>query len=288
MAGHLGMVLDESNVKRAAGHDYTGAVVEHLRVGGASVARIMHPPGQHIDAHEHDWPVLTLYRFGCYRERGDNNATILFDGPSVVFQPAGSAHADEIGESGLETLAMTFDPSWLTPEARAALPTRTRWAPGGRVAAAARGLADVWLSPEVQEAKLRVRTSAFMTAAFLREEKRPSAPAWAEALITTLEEAPRPTSTLARSLARTPAWVARAYRAWRGEGIAETLRRRRVERATLRLREGLSPLADVAAEFGFCDQSHMNRCFQAVLGRTPLEVRREAALLAPLISAAAG
>jgi len=26
---------------------------------------------------------------------------------------------------------------------------------------------------------------------------------------------------------------------------------------------------------GFCDQSHMNRCFAAVLGRTPLQVRRE-------------
>jgi AraC family transcriptional regulator len=87
-------------------------------------------------------------------------------------------------------------------------------------------------------------------------------------------------AVIARRVERHPAWVARAYRAWRGEGMGERVRRRRVERATLRLRMSEAPLADVAAECGFCDQSHMNRSFRAVLGRTPLEVRREAALLA--------
>ena len=80
-----------------------------------------------------------------------------------------------------------------------------------------------------------------------------------------------------------PAWLARAYRAWRGEGMAETARRRRVERATLALREGAEPLAEIAVACGFADQSHMNRAFRAVLGRTPLEVRREAPLLAGLV-----
>jgi transcriptional regulator GlxA family with amidase domain len=56
-----------------------------------------------------------------------------------------------------------------------------------------------------------------------------------------------------------------------------------VERAALMLRGSDAPLAQVALECGFCDQSHMNRVFGAVLGRTPLEVRREADLLAQLI-----
>ena len=81
------------------------------------------------------------------------------------------------------------------------------------------------------------------------------------------------------------AHVTKWVRAWRGEGIAETLRRRRVERAALRLRGGDAPLADIAAECGFCDQSHMNRAFRIVLGRTPLEVRREAVLLSALVAA---
>jgi AraC family transcriptional regulator len=55
-----------------------------------------------------------------------------------------------------------------------------------------------------------------------------------------------------------------------------------VERAALLLRGGRAALAEVAVAAGFCDQSHMNRAFRAVLGRTPLEVRREAVLLGPL------
>jgi transcriptional regulator GlxA family with amidase domain len=82
-----------------------------------------------------------------------------------------------------------------------------------------------------------------------------------------------------------PAWLARAYRAWRGEGLADTVRRRRVERGALLLRMSDTPLAEVAVACGFCDQSHMNRSFRAVLGRTPLDVRSEASLLAPLAPA---
>ena len=32
-------------------------------------------------------------------------------------------------------------------------------------------------------------------------------------------------------------------------------------------------LADIAAATGFCDQSHMNRGFREVMGRTPAQVR---------------
>ncbi len=137
------MILDDSKVRRADGHGYAGAVVHHRRLAGAHVSRIMHPPGQRIEAHSHDWPVLTLYRLGGYREEADCGAAINLDGPSVVLQPAGAAHADEIGDRGLETLSMTFDPAWILPEARRALPSRTQWRLGGVVSEAARLLAQV-------------------------------------------------------------------------------------------------------------------------------------------------
>lgn len=266
-------------MRRASSHDYTGAVIEHRRLDGARVARIMHPPHQRIAPHEHDWPVLTLYRIGGYREVGETGE-IAFDGPSVVFQPAGAAHADEIGAAGLETLAMTFDPAWLSEEARAALPERTCWRPGGAVAAASRKLAQLWLRSEASARDVSAATSRFLLAVFA-EAETPRRPVWADEADAWLRREER-TGSIAENLARHPAWLARAYRAWRGEGLMETLRRRRVERATLQLRESAAGLADIAAECGFCDQSHMNRAFRTVLGRTPLEVRREAALLAPL------
>jgi AraC family transcriptional regulator len=253
-------------------------VVDHLRLSGAHVSRIMHPPGQRIEAHAHDWPVLTLFRIGGYREEGEAGE-LVFDGPSMVFQPAGVPHADEIGARGLETLAMTFDPAWLTPEARAALPHRTCWRPGGSIAAASRRLADLWLTPDADARSLRAHTSRFLLAMW--SSQTVTQPAWADQVEDWLDEE-APTRAIAEEVARHPAWLARAYRAWRGEGMGETVRRRRVEQATLRLRGSPAPLADIAAECGFCDQSHMNRAFRTVLGRTPLDVRREVSLLAPL------
>jgi|CXWL01.1.fsa_nt_gi AraC family transcriptional regulator len=279
MFKHLGWVLDDSKVSQADGHDYTGAAVEQLRLAGARVSRIMHPPGQRIDAHRHDWPVLTLFRLGGYREEADDGATIDLDGPSVVFHPARAAHADEIGDRGLETLSMTFDPVWLSREAREALPLRTHWRLGGVIAGAARALASAWLAPNADDATVRAATSQFMLGVARRPVSPP--PSWGARLVSALDTDHR-TETLARTLSLHPAWLARAYRAWRGEGIADTLRRRRVERATLALRSSADTLAEVALASGFCDQSHMNRAFRAVLGRTPAEVRKEAALLAPL------
>jgi AraC family transcriptional regulator len=279
MRGATRGVLDESKVNQAVGYDYTGAVVEHRRLAGAHVARIMHPPRQRIGAHGHDWPVLTLYRMGAYREEAEDGAIVL-DGPSVVFQPAGAAHEDEIGDRGLEALALAFDPAWLSAEARAAMPRRTQWRLGGRIAARARALALTWLTAD--GARVREETSRFLAEVFTTRDVSAPAPAWAARVAEALETGPHATAALARSLALHPAWLARAYRSWRGEGMAETVRRRRVERAALLLRASAAPLADIAAECGFCDQSHMNRSFHAVLNRTPLEVRREAPLLAPL------
>jgi AraC family transcriptional regulator len=269
--------LDDSKVRDCHGH--TGAVVEHLRLSGAHIARIMHPPGQRIEPHGHDWPGLTLYRMGAYEELADDGASMALDGPSVVFQPAGAAHADRIGAAGLETLSMTFDPDWIPDDAWRVLPERTCWRAGGALAVEARRLADVWLTSNDDET-LRAATAKFLLIMFAREQA-PAQPRWVRDVDAALGEE-RSTSSIAARVERHPAWLARAYRAWRGEGMGETVRRRRVERATVKLRASTAPLADIAAECGFCDQSHMNRAFRTVLGRTPLDVRREAPLLAPL------
>jgi AraC family transcriptional regulator len=80
---------------------------------------------------------------------------------------------------------------------------------------------------------------------------------------------------IARELELHPGWFAQAYRSAMGEGIGETVRRRRVETAVHLLVSSAEPQAQVAAAVGFSDQSHMIHAFRAVLGRTPGQVRRE-------------
>jgi transcriptional regulator GlxA family with amidase domain len=85
------------------------------------------------------------------------------------------------------------------------------------------------------------------------------------------------TAEIALELDLHPGWLAQAYRLATGEGLQQTLIRKRVERAVLLLRSSADPAADVAAAAGFCDQSHMIRCFRQLLGRTPNALRAEGA-----------
>lgn len=243
------------------------------QLSGAAATRIVHPGAQSIAAHRHDWPVLAFYRMGAYREFGDGGE-IELRGPSIVFHPAGASHADEIGERGLETLSVEFDPAWL---GGSALARQSCYWSGGVAALDAPALAALWLTPGAAPELLRTATSNFLARAFAAEA--PPSPHWLETVDAAVSEATADVRTLSQRLDLHPAWLARVYRAARGEGLHQTLRRHRVEDAVRLIRSGGEGLADVALDAGFCDQSHMNRAFQAVLGRTPGEVRLEAAQL---------
>ncbi|WP_052341832.1 helix-turn-helix transcriptional regulator [Salinarimonas rosea] len=67
-----------------------------------------------------------------------------------------------------------------------------------------------------------------------------------------------------------------AFRNACGEPAHRWLMRRRVERATALIHDGL-PLAEVAAATGFSHQSHMARWTRRLLGRAPAEIARDAA-----------
>jgi AraC family transcriptional regulator len=60
----------------------------------------------------------------------------------------------------------------------------------------------------------------------------------------------------------------------RGESYGEMVRRLRLDRARRLLSETELPLAEVALESGYCDQSHLTRTFRAELETTPAAFRR--------------
>lgn len=255
---------------------FHGVELEVRRFGGAKAARVLHAPDQAIDAHRHDWVCITLPVIGAGREYYEGGEARI-EGPSAILHPAGSYHGDDISSSGLETFSIQFDPSWLRdgPDLKCG---RSRAWEGGGTALLAASLARAWKDPALGEAQLEAATVEFVRSAF----GIPPAPkpAWLERV----EEETRrcediSTAELAESLGLHPAWLARSYRRAMGEGLGDMRRRRRVAAAVGRLRYADEPLCDVAAAAGFCDQSHMNRNFSEVLGRTPLQVRQERGLL---------
>jgi AraC family transcriptional regulator len=225
-----------------------------------------------VPGHVHANPYLSLHLLGGYRDSDDHDEAFI-GGPAAMFFPAGSAHEMTIGPLGLATVIIEFDGEGLRRAVGGAgeLQRSRRWI-GGDVGRRASQLAQAWLSGVPSERRFAM-TEAFLRSAFGAAPRSP-APPWLDDLEALLpaEGAPR-TDRLARRLGVSRPWLARAYRRWRGEGLGEALRRRRVAAAAILL-EGADPsLADVAAQAGFCDQSHMNRAFKRLVGRTPAAIR---------------
>lgn len=242
--------------------------------GGARVVRMIRGPEAPPVMHSHDWPILSLHLIGKYEKLHDGGV-VAISHSSAVFHPAGAQHANRVGDCGFEQIDIEFDPAWLKVDVKPMAASRLLfWMSGGTVALEARKLASL-AATRANESQLLNATRQFVESAAVAETVPP--PRWFDCVSAALNsDAPPPTEQIAKRLSLNPAWLARSYRRATGEGMIETVRRKRVERATALLRYSDIPLAQVAVETGFCDQSHMNRCVRALLHRTPAEVRTEA------------
>jgi AraC family transcriptional regulator len=74
---------------------------------------------------------------------------------------------------------------------------------------------------------------------------------------------------VARELGVPAVRIARAFRERHGVSVGEYGRQARIEWAAAEIAGGDRPLAEIAAEAGFADQSHFTRLFRRHLGTTP-------------------
>jgi AraC family transcriptional regulator len=271
-----GGVLDETAVSTQAAHSpaahgVQGSAAELARNGAAIASLTVLGADRQVDEHVHENPYLSLHVLGSYRECGEGGSTVV-DGPAAAFHPAGSAHHDAIGERGLATVIVEFDPHWVRTRLGEKL-DRSRYWIGGATGRAAVGLARLLVSRRPEPRKFAAVESFLIAAA--NDAREPARPAWLDDLdaLTADPATPPRTADLARTLGVSAPWLARAFREGRGEGLSEAFRRRRVETAAQLLEMTRLPLAEIAAEAGFCDQSHMNRAFRLLLGHTPAMVR---------------
>jgi AraC family transcriptional regulator len=240
------------------------------RFSGAQVRRVIDRKYAHVPEHAHDWPVLSIFVMGGYLNRTELDEMFIA-GPSVILYRAGVAHQNAISSAGFEQIEIEFDPAWLGHMVLPAAPV-SRWL-GGPLGAESRTLAQV-SSHETVEGRLRAHVQRFLERAC--GESQGTMPNWLATITQRLrEDTTLSVSDLAREVGRHASWLGTAYRRAVGEGLLDTAARYRVERAACLLRETDLPSARVAAEAGFCDQSHMSRTFRRILGRLPSGVRED-------------
>lgn len=234
-----------------------------------------------LPPHAHGNPHFCLVLVGGYRETLEGR--VRRRGPlSLSFQPAGLAHAERHEAFGRHLLIeLTAD--WVERvEARSSsrltapldLTLTETVAVATRIHQEFRGADE--LSPLVLEGltlELLAR-SARTRPATSRSANRPHWMRIVDDLLGANFADPPSLSELALAAGVHSVHLARTFRRVHGCAVGEHVRELRIRRACELLADPAEPLARIAADVGFCDQSHFARSFRRVTGTTPGRYRQ--------------
>ena len=252
-----------------------GVVATSADVNGFTVAELRFPPGYRQPAFEPEEPYVALVLDGSL-EKSFPTRTLHLERAAGLTMPVGAKHSARFGPNGAR-IAIVKLRNGSRPLPGCLDRLRELRAPGLtwlaarltgelRASDAAAPLAAEGFALELLAATSRETTT----------ERR--APGW----LRTAEEILRSCSgecirlgDLAETVGVHPAYLARAFRARHGVSVGEYGRRVRLEWAAAEIARTDAPLAAIATEAGFADQSHFTRLFKRFAGTTPAQYRRQ-------------
>jgi AraC family transcriptional regulator len=220
------------------------------------IRELVYEPFLQQAAHVHDSTSVSFVARGELEETacGERRSGTAGD---VIVKPAGVVHEDLFGPSGATMYTLVLDGDagryqWMFGGAPAALFVRAirEW----RAGAAFEEIA-IDLLAAVPAGGSRVRGPRMSAVA--------DRVAGSDVAV----------DALAREMSMHPVALARAFRRELGMSITCFRRRTRVRKAASLLASTSLPLAEVALESGFSDQSHLCRIFKSELGTTPAAFR---------------
>jgi AraC family transcriptional regulator len=236
-----------------------------LTAGRFRVSEVVFPPNRRLPRHAHPLGCIAVVADGVVDKRFTGFAAGATSGAMITMPPE-EPHEDRFGRAGavlvvVESQGFAGHVS-CTPHAEAALlALRIR-----RELAAP----DVFTPVAVEGLALELTALAGRSRVPARPEK------WAERaralLVERFRESVQPRE-VAAELGVHPAHLARVFRARYGESLGECARRLRLQWAAQELALADRPLAELAVEAGFCDQSHFTRAFGRQYGVTPARFR---------------
>lgn len=267
---------------------YYGRRVRSHEVAGLLLTEKVHVPGDDTPRHAHSYPYLCLVMAGTWDE-GYEGGTRVCSPQTVIYHPAGEVHWDRFETNGGRVFAIELGPQWLERVAEgggtaSGTLAEPRVFPGGMVPWAAMRICDE--SRRSDSASALVIEGLMLELLGAVERARhgralhPAARwlAGVEQILRDEYRAPPSLADLARVAGVHPIYLARAFRARHGCSAAAYVAHVRVEHACRLMRGTRHSLAEIAAEVGFFDQSHLTKAFHRIVGTTPARYRATIAL----------
>jgi AraC family transcriptional regulator len=268
---------------------YPGVTLGRCRdMDGVSLAEVDYAPGFTMGRHAHSDPYLTVTLAGEYSERFQ--PVSLKAGPvplpstrtclegSIVFRPAGEAHATRFHARPGRCLRVRLSPGWLAegpPDLR--LPQRSVQLHAGPLGSLAAQLHGELVAGRSRAAIQGLTRALVVGIARRAEAIAAGVPPWLPRVLDRMHAEfarPLPLADLARTAGVHPLHLARVFRRRHGTTVAAYVRRLRLESGLHQLRLPDRTLAEIALCAGFADQSHFTRTFKRMTGLTPRAYRR--------------
>ncbi len=238
-----------------------------------------------MPAHHHDEACVVFTLAGSFVQAARGREGILAQ-DSILYLPAGEAHANVFGPHGAHCLVGRVDESWLnrrlgTSRVETKGPST---ADGGPLCVLARKIYCEFVQPDALSPLIMEGAFLELVGRWFREDLRQThgAPAWLRRVKAFLQDTfSRPVSLaeLSQVAGVHPSHLAREFHRFYGLTVGEYVRKLRVEFIAERLcaSQGPTPspsLAQLALDSGFGSQAHMSFAFKRATGMTPTEYRK--------------
>lgn len=259
---------------------FFGTSVGLWTFGAFQLSESVYGPGAVLPPHTHPRAYLGFVVDGGHRETAGNHERDC-GRASVVFHPAAERHANRFSPSGGRIFRLEIGDEWLARlqrcEARLDRPVESHGGPLSNIAS--RILSEFRARDSVSPLMIEGLALEFAACIVRGGEgaAKSGAPAWLRATIDYLQERLLEEIRLddvAAVAGVHPAHLGRTFRKHYRCSVGQYVRRMRVDRAARELAGSRRPIAEIAAQFGFADQSHFSRVFVKLTGVTPARYRR--------------
>lgn len=256
-------------------------------VGAFRVISAFFPPGELLDTHFHDRATFATMLAGGFDLEFTSPALSKRRHPctpaTVLIEPPGETHANHVYESGAQVLVIQPDPeaSDLLDPVAGLLGEPGTLHHGGLAAIARRLRRELEHPDSVTPIAIEAFALEMMSVAARLDPKERTPgkpPAWLFRARDYVHEHFRgaPTiSDVAEAVDVHPAHLAKVFRREFRVPIGEYIRKLRLDWAAEQLAATEKPIASIAFEAGFSDQSHLTRRLKMATGTTPAAYRRQ-------------
>lgn len=262
-----------------ATQNFQGRLLRSEKFCWFEICETRYSAGARLPNHSHDQSYFCMTVQGIYNEGCDgriHTCTPL----TFAFQPAGSTHFADFGNSEVRNFNVEISSAWLEGHRDCLVGLNyPMYFQGGLPAWLALRLYREYntmdaLSPLVLEGLvLEIVAETSRTA---RRTPRRVAPPWLknarDFIHANFSQSLRLTA-IAGVVGVHPAHLATSFRQHHGSTVGEYVRKLRVDFACRQMLQSDAPLTEIALAAGFADQSHFSKTFKHVLGIPPSQFR---------------